>query len=949
MNTSSNESLLMRLAAVLLAILSITAFVYGIINFQQRASYVTPDDGVSWVDSAEGVRAWQVAKGSPGENAGIQAGDILRAVNGAEVRRALQVTQRIWARGPWSEVHYALTRQGKEFETRLITVPAAKLTAIENYLRVVGLLYLFIGLFIFARRWNAARAIHFYVFCLTSFILYTFHYTGKLNDFDWQIYWANVVALLLQPALLVHFALVFPERRTSRVRALGKLAAVYGVPALLLALHVSVATQTLDFVPSLGARVQLDQMELGYLGAYFLLASFLFFRSYRRAPSGVLRQQLKWVTGGTLAGILPFGLLYIVPYFLGVLREWMPFSALSLVLLPLCFGYAIIRYRLMDVDIIFKRGVAYTAATAGVVAVYFAVVGLVAQLFHGAWPTGALGGIIPIVLAAFLFQPLRDWIQARLDRFFYRDRFDYRRTLIEFGRTLTNVVHLDPMLGSVMDRLSQALLVDRIAVFLEDPAQPGRFQLARSMGVQYESPLDLSFLSPDNPRMAGGWFFYESSRAAALRDDLPESARATLEQLNLNYFIACRVHERTVGFIALGKTVDGDFLSSEDVELLVTIADYVAIAIDNARLYHSLEQKAAQIERLKDFSENIVESLNVGVLAVDLEGRIESWNTQLEKIFGVTRADAVGRRLEEVLPAELVAEIAAREGVEHVSGVYKLRLRGAGGRPFVVNVSIAPLVGKTGERLGRLILVDDTTQRVRLEEQLMQSEKLTSLGLLAAGVAHEVNTPLAVISNYTQMLARQLPPDDPRHKLIEKIVKQTFRASEIVNNLLNFSRTGAAEFSEVNLNAVIEETLSLVAHPLRTARISVIKSLSEELPPVLGSTNRLQQVFLNLFMNARDAMPNGGMVEVRTSANNGNVEVEITDTGQGIPREDLNRIFDPFFTTKASSRGTGLGLSVSYGIIKEHAGKIDVRSTLGKGTSFHLEFPVASARKSVHV
>jgi signal transduction histidine kinase len=118
---------------------------------------------------------------------------------------------------------------------------------------------------------------------------------------------------------------------------------------------------------------------------------------------------------------------------------------------------------------------------------------------------------------------------------------------------------------------------------------------------------------------------------------------------------------------------------------------------------------------------------------------------------------------------------------------------------------------------------------------------------------------------------------------------------------------------------------------------------------VLGSSNRLQQVFLNLFMNARDAMPNGGMVEVRTSANNGNVEVEITDTGQGIPREDLNRIFDPFFTTKASSRGTGLGLSVSYGIIKEHAGKIDVRSTLGKGTSFHLEFPVASARKSVHV
>ena len=229
---------------------------------------------------------------------------------------------------------------------------------------------------------------------------------------------------------------------------------------------------------------------------------------------------------------------------------------------------------------------------------------------------------------------------------------------------------------------------------------------------------------------------------------------------------------------------------------------------------------------------------------------------------------------------------------------------------------------------------------------MVQTEKLTSLGLLAAGVAHEVNTPLAVISNYIQMLAKQLPSGDPRHQLIEKVVKQTFRASEIVNNLLNFSRTGAAEFTEVNLNSVVEETLSLVAHPFRTAHVQVMRNLQQELPSMLGSNNKLQQVFLNLFMNARDAMPKGGTVEIRTASHNGSVEIEITDTGSGIPNEDLHRIFDPFFTTKSSGRGTGLGLSVSYGIIKEHAGKIDVRSTQGKGTSFRLEFP--AARKAVH-
>jgi len=623
-------------------------------------------------------------------------------------------------------------------------------------------------------------------------------------------------------------------------------------------------------------------------------------------------------------------------------------SVLSLVLIPLYFGYAIIRYRLMDVDIIFKRGLAYTAATAAVAAVYFALVALIADIFH-AQTSGPATGMIAIVIAAFLFQPFREWIQARLDRFFYRDRLDYRRTLIEFGRTLTNEVRFDPMLGSVMDRLSQTLLVDRIAIFMEDPIQPGRMRLARSMGVRLSEPMDLGFLEPARPEFARGALFFrpefargalffESPRAAR---DVSDSVRQTLEQLDLNYFVPCRIREHTVAVLGLGKTVDGDFLSSDDVELVQTIAGYVAVALDNAQLYSSLEQKALEIARLKDFSENIVESLNVGVLAVDLGGMVESWNTRMEQLFGVKRQDAVGHQLRALLPEELAAEIAARRDEEQITGIYKQRLHHQG-KFLTLNVSITPLVSKSGERIGRLLLFDDVTQRERMEEQMTQTEKLTSLGLLAAGVAHEVNTPLAVISNYIQMLAKQMPDDDPRHAIIDKIVKQTFRASEIVNNLLNFSRTGA----DIDVNRVVEETLSLVAHPLKTSQIHIVKQLGESLPPVRGSANKLQQVFLNLFLNARDAMPAGGMLEIRTAAHNGSVEVEVADTGAGIPREHIHRIFDPFFTTKSNGRGTGLGLSVSYGIIKEHAGKIDVRSTPGKGTSFHVEFP--ALRKAVH-
>jgi PAS domain S-box-containing protein len=939
------QNLRVSLGAVVLALATLAAMIFALINFDQRSRYDVVYDGVAWLDTDHGIQARQVSPNSPASRAGIRAGDVLLTVNSAPVTRAAEIAHRLDRAGLWTQVRYKLSRGGEEFETPLVTAPAEKPLATENYLRIVGLFYLFIGLFIFIRRWNAPRAVHFYVFCLVSFIFCSFHFSGKLDVFDWEVYWSEIVARLLAPSLLLHFALVFPGRTETTIRSSSKLLAVYLLPLLLLLIHLSTALNAFGFVPWLAPYMLLTKWEFSYLAACFLTAGLVFYRSYRESPSGVLRQQLKWLTGGTLIGSLPVSLFYILPMVLDVNVEshpWMKFSVLSLVLIPLFFGYAIIRYRLMDVDIIFKRGLAYTAATAGVAAVYFALVALMAFIFHA--PTnGPIGGMIAIVIAAFLFQPFREWIQARLDRFFYRDRLDYRRTLIEFGRTLTNEVRFDPMLGSVMDRVSQTLLVDRLAIFVEDPLQPGRMRIARSMGVRLSESLDLSFLEPARPEFARGALFFESPRAAR---DVSEPVRRTLEQLDLNYFVPCRIREHTVAVLGLGKTVDGDFLSSDDVELVETIAGYVAVALDNAQLYSSLEQKALEIARLKDFSENIVESLNVGVLAVDLDGIVESWNTRMEQLFGVARQEAVGRQLGSLLPEELAREIAARGDAEQITGIYKQRLHHQG-KSLTLNVSITPLVSKSSERIGRLLLFDDVTQRERMEEQMSQTEKLTSLGLLAAGVAHEVNTPLAVISNYIQMLAKQMPEGDPRQSIIEKIVKQTFRASEIVNNLLNFSRTGAAEAADIDVNRVVEETLSLVAHPLKTSQIRVVKQLGETLPLVRGSANKLQQVFLNLFLNARDAMPGGGMLEVRTAAHNGSVEIEIADTGAGIPREHIHRIFDPFFTTKASGRGTGLGLSVSYGIIKEHSGKIDVRSTPGKGTSFHVEFP--AVKKAVHV
>ena len=213
------QNLRVSLGAVVLALATLTAVIYAWINFRQRETYDIPDDGVAWLDTNHGAKAWKVTPNSPAARVGIRPDDVLIAINDAPVDTQVQVTKRLWRAGLWTQVRYKLVRDGREFETPLVTVPADKPASIEDYERVVGLLYLFIGLFIFIRRWNAPRAVHFYVFCLASFVLFSFHYSGKLDAFDYEIYWAKIAALMFAPALLFHFALVFPERAEAAARS----------------------------------------------------------------------------------------------------------------------------------------------------------------------------------------------------------------------------------------------------------------------------------------------------------------------------------------------------------------------------------------------------------------------------------------------------------------------------------------------------------------------------------------------------------------------------------------------------------------------------------------------------------------------------------------------------------------------------------------------------------
>ncbi len=940
----------------LFVILTVAALVVAGFNIQQQSKYKLPTDGVTWIDKAgkDGrnyVVALEVKKGSPGERAGIHKWEVLSAIGTTPIKTSGDVPDLLMGKA----------YRAFEYHVYQENVPVTKKVSPEEagrglsyyYLLAVGFAYLGIGLFVYFRRESAPKARHFFLLCFCSFIYCAYHFTGKLNTFDKVIYWANVVAGFMAPALFLHFCLISPET-PKRLRGFWRQALLYLPATLLIVAYAMAALGVIRFssLSLVEVRWYLDRIWLPFLSASYLAGAAVLSWRQRRIEDSIVRQQLKWLRNGAVLGIVPFTLLYVVPYTLGQTPSGVMNTAVfSLIIIPIAWAYAILRYRLMDVDVIFQQGYVYTLAALAVLGVLYGLLfsfGRVEDL-----PPAAV--VVLILIATFIFQPVRNWLQESLDRYvFYRESYDYRRTLLDFARELSSETDLRESLQAVASRLLHTLNVQHVAFFLANEDRQNEFELTLVHGARPGPPPgypELSFLSEalDKP-----YLFFERTRLNPdyVFGSYSQAARQTISELALTYYVPCAVRGQTIAFLGVSRTNKGDFLTSDDLELLITLSNSVAIAIDNARLYRSLQRKVAEYERLKEFSENIVESINVGILAADLNDCVESWNPQLERLTGVSRSSALGKRLEQVLPRELVTTLGESLNGTGVQHIYKARLsRPESAKEALVNIAVAPLVSKERERIGRLIIFDDVTDRAELESRLVQADKLSSIGLMAAGVAHEVNTPLAVISTYAQMLAKRMGEDDQKTVLLDKIAKQTFRASEIVNSLLNFSRTSPVEWSEVHVNRVIRDTASLIEHQLEKARITVAFQLDESVGAIRGNPGKLQQVFLNLFLNARDAMEaqaiRGGVLTVRTFWDGEQVHVEVADTGAGISPEHLDRIFDPFFTTKGAKKGTGLGLSVTYGIMQEHGGAIEVESAPGTGTRFRLDFP--AIRRAVAV
>jgi PAS domain S-box-containing protein len=362
--------------------------------------------------------------------------------------------------------------------------------------------------------------------------------------------------------------------------------------------------------------------------------------------------------------------------------------------------------------------------------------------------------LLATIIVALLLKPMKNTIQAALDRVYYRDRYDYRRALVGFARDLNSDLDLFRLADRLVHRVMETLVVDRMALMLA-PAATGRegdFVTIAHAGFAGEPPA-LSGSSEAATRLISGH--------TLTLDDPLVPRRVSVREIEywreegIHYFVPCVSKEGTIAVMALGRKATAEPLSSEDMALLAAVAAQAATALENGRLYRQLRMKADELERMREFSENILESLNDGLAVVNRNDCIVRWNRKLEELYGLRHEEAVGRRLAEVFDSGFFEVLrSARSESQEGGAFYRVPLttRHDSSRRLLVNVGTTPLRESDGTIGGTIIIIEDISSRVQLEEQLQISEKMASIGLLAAGVAHEVNTPLTGISSYTQML-----------------------------------------------------------------------------------------------------------------------------------------------------------------------------------------------------
>ena len=918
----------------------------GALNIYKKITWKEPTDGITWEERAGRLVAVRVDPRSEAYlRAGIRGGDILYSINKAIVKTKVDVAKSLWAAaGLDQKVIYEINRGG------LLIYPSFYIqrrgvNLLYYYLALIGLTTLVIGVIVFlnARRPLAMPYLYFYLLSLAFAAFAIFSPTGRLDILDSFFFWIDKVAFLIFPPLLLHFFLIFPQRKRFLKTHRSAVALIY-LPAVLLLVLGVVFELTfllrLDDADLLAFQGLLEKLALFHFAFLGLAAMGVVIHGSARTPNIIVRKQLRLIGTGLGLGLIPFAALYVIPFLAGRSPSTVAeLTVLLQALVPMTFAYSVSRYRLMDFEVLLKK-TATLVFSFFVISSFYVIITTQTKLGGGRLDV-ILVGVLAIILGATVFTPLKKVIQGLLDRVIYKRSYQYRKTLLFISKELGRERNLENLARSLLEAIANALSLRTVALLLAVPGDGGTFEILSSRGdtlglprrVVLDDALRRQFLDKD----------YVSYFSFQDRQELQRHLEA-LAPFGFFHFLPLKVEDTLVGCLAMGRKVNGSYLTADDWELLTTISSSAALALENAYLYGQESVRTLEMQRLKDYSENIIESLTVGVAVIDQAGRVIGWNRILEGTFGLRKEDVLGRTLPEAMGPANAAVLFPSDTQRDYRLLSEVSLETRRGARRIFDIARTPLLDNRLAPYGTIVVFEDITEKLNLQQQLLTSEKLASIGLLSAGVAHEINTPLTGISSYIQMLQKKLT-DSHYAQILGKIEAQTERVGKIIKNLLNFARNPSdTSFQRTSLKASLEEIIALIDYKLRNMNIALELRL-EDMPPIYVQGERLQQVFINIILNALDAMPQGGALRLELLTQAGNAVVRITDTGTGIKPEHLPHIFDPFFTTKGLGKGTGLGLSISFAIIKEHEGRVLVDSEVGRGTTFTIVIPMDLDRR----
>jgi PAS domain S-box-containing protein len=544
--------------------------------------------------------------------------------------------------------------------------------------------------------------------------------------------------------------------------------------------------------------------------------------------------------------------------------------------------------------------------------------------------------LIAVVVVALVTPITRDVASRLLDRYVYRTQANYQRTVREASEMLTRVLNLEVLLRFISVTVVRSTAAEGVVVYLRDGSE---FQCAiaeRSPGITH---FDTPARVPIEVVAALG-----ASHGPVLADEIARdrdmgavTLHNRLVQSNWSLLLPVLSENTLIAIIAVGPKLSGDAFYQHDLDLLMTLANQAGVAIKNAQLY-------AAVVLANEYLENIAATIESGVIAIDAAGRVAMFNRAAEQLTGL-QAETTKGAAAAVLPACLAEPLLATAGDGQARTQPEVELamvtppaEGPVSRPVICTIS--PVRDPAGAVLGAVAVVSDLTPLKELEVERRRAEQLAYFQALASGIAHEIKNPLVAIKTFSQLLPRRQGDARFLEEFGRISTREIDRMQRLVDRLRTLSRPAGGPRHPIDIRVPLGDVLELVRPTLEEKNLVLMATLGTEPGVVLGNHPELEQLFLNLVLNAHEVTPSGGTVTLDVSRTETHVTVTVCDSGPGIAPELTERVFEPFFTTKA--RGSGLGLAISAGIAQAHGARLRADNRPAGGAIFTVEFPVAS-------